>query len=194
MKILQIIVSIVTLFTPTLSTLAEASGTVEGKIIAATNREPVGAFTVKAYLANAVANKRVPGSKLGEPLAQTLTLSDGSYSLSIPMKFKTVLLRFEKLSYFSVPSQETVQLTPPKTTVSDVAAVKYTYGQTASLRDLLDAFAVREASFNAKTSNMSTTERANARKKSLQLDLDGLQESGVDTPMILTVKKHVLDQ
>lgn len=194
MKIFQMIASLVTIFTPILPVLAETSVAVEGKIIAVTTREPIGAFTVKAYLAKTAADTNTPVSKTDVPLAQTLTLSDGTYSLPIAMKHKTVLLRFEKLSYYSVPAQETVQLASPKTTVSDVAAIKYTYGKTVSLRDLLDAFALREASFNAKASNMSPAERENARKKSLQLDLDSLRKSGVDTSMILTVKKHVLDQ
>src|ERR1700686_3357333 len=127
MKTLQVIAFITTGFIPMFSTLAQDSVAVEGKVIATATKTPIGAFTVKAYPTESALNTSAFVSSANKPLAQTLTRADGTYSLPIPTILKAVILRFEKLSYFSVPPQQTVQLTPPKTTVPDVAAVKYDY-------------------------------------------------------------------
>jgi hypothetical protein len=121
-------------------------------------------------------------------LAQTLTLADGTYSLTIAAGFKAVILQFEKLSYFSVPSQQVVTFTPPKTTVADVAAVKYGYEQIVSTHDVLDAFKIREASFNAMAANLLPSER----KKFIESDIDSLKNAGVDSQTISAVKAQFL--
>jgi hypothetical protein len=157
---------------------------VEGKVLATTNKTPIGAFTVKAYLV-----ENVPGAD--KPLAQTLTRADGTYSLPISTTLNEVVLRFEKLTYFSVPPQLTVALTPPKTTVPDVAAVKYSYGQAVSTSDLVDALSIRHDSFNMVNANWTPNERENARKKSLEADLNSLQKAGVDSRTIMAVKEKL---
>ena len=192
MKPLQIIASITTGLIPMFSMLAQDSVAVEGKVIATAAKMPIGAFTVKAYPTDGAPSPSTLVSRNNKALAQTLTRADGTYSLAIPTSFKEVILRFEKLSYFSVPPQQKVTLTPPKTTVPDVAAVKYSYGQTVSTHDLLDAFYIREASFNTIAANLPPAERENVRKKSIQFDIDSLQKSGVDSAAIMAVKKRFL--
>jgi hypothetical protein len=166
---------------------------VEGRVLAAIDKKPVGvgAFTVKAYPVEAASNASEGVSRTNKPLAQTLTLTDGTYSLSISTTVKAVVLRFEKLTYFPVPPQQTVQLTPPKTTVPDVAAVKYSYGQSVSTSDLVDALSIRQASFNHLAANLPLIERENARRKSLEVDLAGLQKAGVDSGTIMAVKEKL---
>ena len=193
MKTLQVIVFIITTgLIAMFSTWAQDSVAVEGKVIATTTKTPIGAFTVKAYPAESAPSTSALVSSANKPLAQTLTRADGTYSLPISTTLKAVILRFEKLSYFSVPPQLTVQLTPPKTTVADVAAVKYNYGGTVSTQDVLDAFSIREASFNVMASNLPPTDREYARKKSVEFDIDSLQKSGVDSGTIMAVKKKFL--
>jgi hypothetical protein len=157
---------------------------VEGRVVATINKTPVGAFTVKAYPV-----ETVPGTN--KPLAQTLTRADGTYSLPISTTLKEVVLRFEKLTYFSVPPQLIVPLTPPKTAVPDVAAVKYSYGQALSTSDLVDALSIRLDSFNRVNVNWTSIERENARKKSLEADLNSLQKAGVDSGTIMAVKEKL---
>lgn len=191
MKILRAIAFLTTGFVPVFSTLAQDSVAVEGKVVQTKTKEPIGAFTVKAYPAQSASKKDTLAFASNKPLAQTLTRADGTYSLPIPMKLETVILRFEKLSYFSVPPQQTVPLTTPKTTVPDVAAVKYNDAQTVSARDLLDAFSIREASIDAINGYLPATEREKARKKLVELDLISLQKSGVDSATIIAVKKDL---
>jgi hypothetical protein len=164
---------------------------VEGKVLATISKTPVGAFTVKAYLVEAVSSTSevVPGAN--KPLAQTLTRADGTYSLPIPTTLKEVILRFEKLTYFSVPPQLTVPLTPLKTIVPDVAAVKYSYGRAVSTSDLVDALSIRRDSFNVINVNWPPIERENARRKFLEADLNSLQKAGVDSGTIMAVKKKL---
>jgi hypothetical protein len=150
---------------------------VEGKILA-TNKTPIGAFTVKAYPVDAASGEN-------KPLAQTLTRADGTYSIPISTTLKEVILRFEKLAYFSVPPQLTVALTPPKTTLPDVAAVKYSYGQAVSTSDLVDALSIRQNSMNTVNVNWTPIER----RKSLEADLNSLQRAGVDSRTIMAVKE-----
>jgi hypothetical protein len=192
MKTLQIMAFITTGFIPLFSTLGQDSVAVEGKVIATENKMPIGAFTVKAYSNESASGTSTLISRDNKALAQTLTRIDGTYSLTISTSFRVVILQFEKLSYFSVPPQQTVTLALPKTTVPDVAAVKYSYGKTVSTKDLIDAFHIREASFNAMTSNLPPPERENARKKSIQFDIDSLQKSGVDSGAIMAVKQKFL--
>jgi hypothetical protein len=191
MKTLKVIAFITTGLASMFSTFAQDSVAVEGKVIATTTKTPIGAFTVKAYPTEIGSGTSTLVSSSNKPLAQTLTRADGTYSLPISTTLKAVILRFEKLSYFSVPPQQTVQLTSPKTTVPDVAAVK-NYGQTVSTHDLLDAFSIRQVSFNVITINLPPTEREDARKKSIEFDLDSLQKSGVDSGTIMAVKKKLL--
>jgi hypothetical protein len=157
---------------------------VEGKVLATADQKPVGAFTVKAYPVEAV-----PGP--GKPLAQTLTRADGTYSLPISATLKKVVLRFEKLTYFSVPPQLKVLLTAPKTIVPDVAAVKYSYGQTVSTSDLVQALSMRQDSFNVININRTPVERENARRTLLEADLNSLQKAGVDSRTIMAVKEKL---
>lgn len=192
MKTLQIMTFITTGLIPLFSTVGQDSVAVDGKVIATENKMPIGAFTVKAYRIESAARTSTLISRDNKALAQTLTRADGTYSLAISTSFKVVILRFEKLSYFSVPPQQTVTLTLPKTTVPDVAAVKYSYGKTVSTQDLVDAFYIREASFNAMTGNLPPPERENARKKSIKFDIDSLQKSGVDSEAIMVVKQKFL--
>jgi len=192
MKTLKVIAFITIGLAPIFSTLAENSVAVGGKVILTTTKEPIGAFTIKAYPTESASNKGTPDRGVDKPLAQTLTRADGTYSLPIPARLKAVILRFEKLSYFSVPPQQTVQLIAPATIVPDVAAVKYTDAQTVSTRDLLDAFSIRDTSFNAMATNLPPTEREQARKKSVEVDLISLQKSGVDSVTIVELKKKLL--
>lgn len=192
MKTFQVIAFITIGLAPLSSTFAQDSVAVEGKVIATTNKGPIGAFTVKAYPPESVSGNGTLASIPNKPIAQTLTRADGTYSLSVSTTLKAVMLRFEKLSYFSVPPQQTVQLTSPKTTVPDVAAVSYNSGQTISTHDLLDAFSIRQASFNAMTINLPPTERENARKASFEVDIASLQKAGVDSRMIIEAKKKFL--
>jgi hypothetical protein len=164
------------------SILAQDSVSIEGRVIATTTKTPIGAYTVKAYSTNGP----------GKPLNQTLTRADGTYSLPIALSLKTVTLRFEKLSYFSIPLEETVQLASPKTTVPDVVAVKYSDGQTVSTHDLLDAFLVRQESIDAITTDLPAVERENARKKLIKVDVESLKKTGVDSRTIMEVEKKFL--
>ena len=164
------------------SILAQDSVSVEGRVIANTTKSPIGAFTVKAYSTD----------NASKPLNQTLTHADGTYSLPIAMPLKAITLRFEKLSYFSMPPQEIVQLTSPKTSVPDVVAVKYSYGQTISTNDLLVAFSIRRESIDAITTNLPAAERENARKKFIQVDIESLKKSALDVKTISEVEKRVL--
>jgi hypothetical protein len=191
MKTLQIMTFITTGLIPLFSTMGQDFVAVEGKVIATDNKMPIGAFSVKAYPIETPGTRTLI-SRDNKALAQTLTRADGTYSLTISTSFKVVILRFEKLSYFSVPPQQTVPLTLPKTTVPDVAAVKYSYGKTVSTQDLVDAFHIREASFNAMTGSLPPRERENARKKSIKFDIDSLQKSGVDSEAIMVVKQKFL--
>jgi hypothetical protein len=191
MKIFQIIAFITTGLTPMSSTFAQDSVTVEGKVIETTNKAPIGAFTVKAYPTESAPSPSALVSIADKPLAQTLTRADGTYSLQISRTLTAVTLRFEKLSYFSVPPQYTVHLIVPKTTVPDVAAVKYNNGQTVSTHDLLDAFSIREESFNARTIDLSPSEREKARKAFFEVDFDSLQKAGVDSRIITEAKKKL---
>ena len=102
-----------------------------------------------------------------------------------------MVLRFEKLTYFPVPPQQIVQLTPPKTIVPDVVAVKYSYGRTVSTSDLVDALSIRQASFNEIAVDLSPIERENARRKSLEVDFASLQRAGVDSGTIMAVKEKL---
>jgi hypothetical protein len=188
MKLLRLITIITTGFVPVFSTLAQDSVAVEGKVVQTGTKEPIGAFTVKAYPAQSAFRKDTLALTSNKPLAQTLTRADGTYSLPISTKLKTVLLSFEKLSYFSVPPEQTVQLIVPKTAVPDVVAVKYTDAQTVSTRDLRNALSIREASFKAINGNMPATERVNALKRLIELDLISLQKSGVDPVTIAAMK------
>lgn len=171
---------------------AQNSVAVEGKILDTTTKKPIGAFTVKAYPTATPSTSPNPQTS-NKPLAQTLTRADGTYSLPIPTTLQTVVLKFEKLSYFSVPPQELVQVTPPKTTVPDVAAMNYRRGQTLSTYDLLDAFSLREESFQMITNNLPPSEREKARKKSVEFDLNSLRETGVDSATLNIVKKKLID-
>jgi hypothetical protein len=191
MKTLQIIAFITTGFAPMLTTSAQNSVLVEGKVIAATTDTPIGAFTVKAYPTEGASGTSTPVSSSNKPLAQALTRADGTYSLPISTPLKTLILRFEKLSYYSVPPQQTVQLTSPKTTVPDVAVVKYSYGQTVSAHDIVAAFSIPQASFKAMTINLSPAEREKARR-AFEVDLDSLKKSGVDSGTITELKKKLL--
>jgi hypothetical protein len=188
MKRLRIIACIVASFTPIYCTLAADSVAVEGKVIETTKKAGIGAFTVKAYPTENPDTSSASVSRDSKPLAQTLTLADGTYSLTISAGVKAVILQFEKLSYFSVPSQQVVTFTPPKTTVPDVAAVKYGYGQIVSTHDVLDAFKIREASFNAMAANLLPSER----KKFIESDIDSLKNAGVDSQTISAVKAQFL--
>ena len=192
MKIPKLIGCIAVSITVLSSALAQDSVAVEGKVIETASKKPIGAFTVKAYPTDTPSTPSASVSPAIKPLAQTLTRADGSYSLTISTAFKTVILQFEKLSYFSVPPQQIVPLTSPKTTVSDVAAVKYSYGRTVSTHDVLDAFKIREDSFNAITINMTPGEREKARKKSIEFDIFSLQKAGVDPGTITAVKTTYL--
>lgn len=189
MKLLRLITLLTAGFVPVFSTLAQDSVTVEGKVVQGPQKEPVGAFTVKAYPAQSASKKDMLDLTSNKPLAQTLTRANGTYELPIPMNLKTVILRFEKLSYFSVPPEQTVQLTAPKTTVPDVAAVKNTEAQTVSARDLRDAFSIRKDSFRLIHSNMPANEREKALRELLALDFTSLQKSGVNPATIIAVKK-----
>ena len=191
MKILNLIGCIVASQTLIFSTLAQDSVAVEGKVIETASKAPIGAFTVKAYQ-NETPTPSASAPPAIKPLAQTLTRTDGSYSLKIPTALKTVILQFEKLSYFSVPPRQIVTLTSPKTTVPDVAAVKYSYGRTVSTHDVLDAFKIRDDSFNAMTIHLTPSERQNARKKSIEFDIFSLQKAGVDPGTITAVKTKYL--
>jgi hypothetical protein len=192
MKKLKLIGCIAASLTIIRSTLAQDSVAVEGKVIETASKTPIGAFTVKAYPTETPVTPSASVSPAIKPLAQTLTRADGSYSLKISTASKTVILQFEKLSYFSVPPQQIVMLTSPKTTVPDVAAFKYSYGRTVSTHDVLDAFKIREESFNAMTINLSPSERENARKKSIEFDIFSLQKAGVDPGTITAVKTKYL--
>ena len=192
MKMLEIIACMATSMTPIYSTLAQDSVAVEGKVIETATKTPIGAFTVRVYPAESASTPSAFNSTASKALAQTLTRADGSYSLTISTAFKTVILQFEKLSYFSVPPQQIVTLAPPKTTVPDVAAVKYSYGRTVSTHDVLDAFKIREESFNALTINLTPSERESARKKSIEFDIFSLQKAGVDSGTITAVKTKYL--
>ena len=139
MKMLNLIGCIAASLTVMCSTFAQNSVAVEGKVIETASKTPIGAFTVKAYSTETPITPSPSVSPAIKPLAQTLTRADGSYSLKISTASKTVTLQFEKLSYFSVPPQQIVTLTSPKTTVPDVAAFKYSYGRTVSTHDVLDA-------------------------------------------------------
>jgi hypothetical protein len=191
MKTLHVIAFITTGLVPWSSTFGQDSVAVEGKVIATTNKEPIGAYTVKAYPPENASGTSTVTPTPNKPIAQTLTRADGTYSLSIAATLTAVTLRFEKLSYFSVPREQTVQLTSPKTAAPDVAAVKYNYGQTVSAHDLLDAFSIRQASHNAMTINLPPAERENARKASFEIDLKSLKTSGVDSGTITEVTKKL---
>ena len=192
MKRLKLIGSIAAALTTICSTFAQDSVAVEGKVVETASKTPIGAFTVKAYPTETPNTASASASPAGKALAQTLTRADGTYSLTISPAFKTVILQFEKLAYFSVPPQQIITLTSPKTTVPDVAAVKYSYGRTVSAHDVLDAFKIREESFNAMTINLSPSERENARKKSIEFDIITLQKAGVDPGTITAVKTKYL--
>jgi hypothetical protein len=192
MKTLGIIAYIATSLTPICSTLAQDSVAVEGKVIETATKTPIGAFTVKAYPTESPSSPSALVSTASKALAQTLTRADGTYSLTISTTFKTVILQFEKLSYFSVPPQQTVSLIPPKTTVPDVAAIKYSYGRTLSTHDVLDAFKIRAESFYAMAINLPPSERETARKKSIEYDILSLQKAGVDSETITAVKAKFL--
>jgi len=192
MKILKLIGCIAASLTVISSTFAQESVAVEGKVIETASKAPIGAFTVKAYQNETPTTPSASASPAIKPLAQTLTRTDGSYSLKIPTALKTVILQFEKLSYFSVPPRQIVTLTSPKTTVPDVAAVKYSYGRTVSTHDVLDAFKIRDDSFNAMTIHLTPSERQNARKKSIEFDIFSLQKAGVDPGTITAVKTKYL--
>src|SRR5262249_21951765 len=135
------------------------------------------------------ASEGVPGTN--KPLTQTLTLANGTYSVSISAALKAVILRFEKLTYFAVPPQQIVQLTLPKTVVPDVVAVKYSYGRTVPTSDLVNALSIRQASFNEIAVNFSPIDRENAYRKSLELDFASLQRAGVDPTTIMAVKEKL---
>lgn len=192
MKMLNLIGCIAASLTVMCSTFAQNSVAVEGKVIETASKTPIGAFTVKAYSTETPITPSPSVSPAIKPLAQTLTRADGSYSLKISTASKTVTLQFEKLSYFSVPPQQIVTLTSPKTTVPDVAAFKYSYGRTVSTHDVLDAFKIREESFNAMTIDLTPGERENARRNSIQLDIFSLQKAGVDPGTITAVKTKYL--
>jgi hypothetical protein len=192
MKRLKLIGCIAASMTVICSTLAQDSVAVEGKVVDTASKNPIGAFTIKAYPTETPTTPGASVSAAGKALAQTLTRADGTYSLTISTAFKTVIIQFEKLSYFSVPPQQTITLTSPKTTVPDVAAVKYSYGRTVSTHDVLDAFKIREESFNAMTIHLSPGERENARKKSIEFDISSLQKAGVDPGTITAVKTKYL--
>jgi hypothetical protein len=192
MKILKFIGCIAASLTVISSTFAQESVAVEGKVIETASKAPIGAFTVKAYQNEPPTSPSASASPAIKPLAQTLTRTDGSYSLKIPTALKTVILQFEKLSYFSVPPRQIITLTSPKTTVPDVAAVKYSYGRTVSTHDVLDAFKIRDDSFNAMTIHLTPSERENARKKSIEFDIFSLQKAGVDPGTITAVKTKYL--
>jgi hypothetical protein len=192
MKMLNLIGCIAASLTIICSTSAQDSVAVEGKVIETTSKNPIGAFTVKAYPTETSATPSESVSPAIKALAQTLTRADGSYSLNISTASQTVILQFEKLSFFSVPPQQIVTLTSPKTTVPDVAAFKYSYGRTVSTHDVLDAFKIREESFNAMTIDLAPGERENARKKSIQFDILSLQKAGVDPGTITAVKTKYL--
>ena len=170
------------------SALAQDSVAVEGKVIETTKKAGIGAFTVKAYSTESPGTPGASVSRNSKPLAQTLTLADGTYSLTISAGFKAVILQFEKLSYFSVPQQQTVTLAPPKTAVPDVAGVKYGYGRIVATNDVLDAFQIREASFNAMDPNLQPSER----RKFIESDLESLKKAGVDSATIKAVQTKFL--
>ena len=115
MKILKLIGCIAASLTVISSTFAQESVAVEGKVIETASKAPIGAFTVKAYQNETPTTPSASASPAIRPLAQTLTRTDGSYSLKIPTALKTVILQFEKLSYFSVPPRQivTLPLKPP---------------------------------------------------------------------------------
>jgi hypothetical protein len=192
MKILKLISWIAASLTLIYSTFAQDSVAVEGKVVETGSKNPIGAFTVKAYQNETPTTPSASASPAIKPVVQTLTRADGSYSLKISTALKTVILQFEKLSYFSVPPQQIVTLISPKTTVPDVAAFKYSYGRTVSTHDVLDAFKIREQSFNAMTINLPPGERENARKKSFEFDIFSLQKAGVDPGTITAVKTKYL--
>ena len=189
MKLLRLITLLTTGFVPVFSTLAQDSAAVEGKVLQTGTKDPIGAFTVKAYSAQSASKQNMLALTSEKPLAQTLTRADGTYSLPIPMKWKTVILRFEKLSYFSVPPEQTVQLTTPKTRVPDVAAVKDTDAQTVSARDLRNAWSIREASLDIINIELPATLREKAVQRLLERDFLSLEKSGVDRMTIMAAKK-----
>jgi len=170
------------------SALAQDSVAVEGKVIETASKAGIGAFTVKAYPAESLGNSSAFVSSTSKAVAQTLTRVDGTYSLTVPKDYKTVILQFEKLSYFSVPQQQTVTLAPPKTAVPDVAGVKYGYGRIVATNDVLDAFQIREASFNAMDPNLQPSER----RKFIESDLESLKKAGVDSATIKAVQTKFL--
>lgn len=192
MKALQIIVVIAASLLPISVVRAESPVVVEGKVIEVTTKKPIGAFTVKAYAVSPSSGASALVSTSDKPFAQTLTRIDGTYSLPIVPKTRAVALLFDKLSYFSVPPQQIVQLTSPKTQVPDVAAMKYSHGQTVVAQDLLDALSIREASFNMLASKLSPTERAEGYRKMIGSDLERIQKAGVDSETIIAVKRTLL--
>jgi hypothetical protein len=186
MKTLKIIAWIC--LTPIYSTLAQDSVAVEGKVVETATKAGIGAFTVKAYPTESPGNPSALVSNTSKALAQTLTRADGTYSLTISTGVKAVILQFQRLSYFVVPPRQTVALTSPTTVAPDVAAVKYGYGQIVPTNDVLDAFKIREASFNAMAPNSPPSER----KKFIESDLDSLKKAGLDSATITAVQTKFL--
>lgn len=174
------------------SAAAQDTATLEGKVVTSSAKN-VGAFTVKAYAVGTDSGSTSPAAR-GKAVAQTLTRADGSYSLSISGNLKVVLLRCEKLSYFSVPPEQTVPLILPKTTVPDVVAVEYSYGQNVSARDLREALSMRETSINKILVSLPAKERESARNKIIESDLESLRKSKVDPATILGMKNQFLPQ
>jgi hypothetical protein len=194
MKTLKIIFCIATILMPICFTLAEDSVAVEGKVILSATGAGIGAFTVKAYRTESPSSPSAAASRTDRALAQTLTSDNGTYSLKIPTGINTVILQCEKVSYFSVPPQQTVALTPPKTSVPDVAAVKYEYGygKSVSTQDVLKAFTIRQASFDAIAGTLPPSERESARRKFIESDILSLEKARVDSQTITAVKTKFL--
>jgi hypothetical protein len=191
MKTFPSIVLLTFCLMPICSVPAEETTFVEGRVVASATKSPIGAFTVKAYATGTESSSTGPAAK-AKALAQTLTRVDGTYSLPVSVNLKEVILRFEKLSYFSVPPEQTVQLILPKTKVPDTVAVEYTYGQNVSAHDLREALLIREASINTILVNLPPQERQSVRNKLIESDLDNLRKSKVDPATILGMKKQFL--
>jgi hypothetical protein len=191
MKTLQTIVLLTFSLMPICSVPAEETTIVEGRVVASATKSPIGAFTVKVFATGTDSSPTDPAAK-AKALAQTLTRVDGSYSLPIAANLKQVILRFEKLSYFSVPPEQSIQLISPKTKVPDVVAVEYTYGQNVSAHDLREALSIRETSIKAILADLPPQERESARNKLIESDLDSLRKSKVEPATILEIKKQFL--
>jgi hypothetical protein len=151
---------------------------IQGKVVGADNA-PVGAFTIRAY---------ATGTSTEKPLAQTLTLANGSYSLPVSGSLKEVVLRSSKLSYFSIPPYQTIQLTLPKTEVPDIAAV-HNYGQAVPVQDLLAAFSIRQKSVYTLTNYLTPSIREQTRKKIMAFDLESLPKSSVSPDTLMAIKE-----